>query len=145
MCAPLGGAIGDRIGFRSVLVAALLTGGGVLVLFPFAPTVVLLALAALVFAATTATVSAMVFGLLATEVPADRRSATLNLVYLPLYAAGFVGPLAGSVVVSAGLPAPFIVAGAIIVITGIVLAVRRVGGRSTPGPVSLQPEPPPVY
>ena len=49
----------------------------------------------------------MVFGLLAIEVPAERRSATLNLVYLPLYAAGIVGPALGAIVVSVGLRAPF--------------------------------------
>ena len=42
----------------------------------------------------------MIFGLLATELPADRRSAALNLVYLPLYAAGIIGPAAGALVVS---------------------------------------------
>ena len=52
--------------------------------------------------AATATVSAMVFGLLAIEVPAERRSATLNLVYLPLYAAGIVGPALGAVVAAIG-------------------------------------------
>ena len=76
----------------------------------------------------------MVFALLATEVPADRRSATLNLVYLPLYAAGLAGPLAGSVVVGAGLPAPFLVAGAIIITTGFVLAVRRGSQTRLPRP-----------
>ena len=52
----------------------------------------------------------MVFGLLATEVPPERRSATLNLVYLPLYAAGIVGPAIGGVVVTViGVSAPFVV------------------------------------
>lgn len=130
---PLGGAMGDRVGFRAVLIAALVVGGSILLLLPFAPTLALLALGALVFATTTAMVSAMVFALLATEVPADRRSATLNLVYLPLYAAGLAGPLAGSVVVGAGLPAPYLVAGAIIITTGLVLAVRR-GSQTRPPP-----------
>ncbi len=42
--------------------------------------------------AAVATTGAMVFSLLATEVPPERRSATLNLVYLPLYIAGIIGP-----------------------------------------------------
>ena len=125
LMSPLGGAIGDRIGFRKVLVAALVVGGLVIALAPFAPTVILLALTALVFAATSAVVSAMVFGLLATEVPPERRSATLNLVYLPLYAAGLIGPLAGSVVVGAGIQGPFVVGGASIALTGLILATRR--------------------
>ena len=128
LVSPVGGAIGDRIGFRPVLLGALIVGGCVIALSPFAPSVILLALTALVFAATTAVVSAMVFGLLATEVPPERRSATLNLVYLPLYAAGLVGPLAGSVLVGGGIALPFVAAGAIVIVTGVILAVRR--GRS---------------
>ena len=89
LMAPLGGWLGDRFGFRNVLVVALAVGGAVLSLMPFVPSVGLLAVLAVGFAAATSTVSAMVFGLLATEVPAERRSTTLNLVYLPLYAAGF--------------------------------------------------------
>ena len=50
--------------------------------------------------AATATVSSMVFGLLATELPPERRSAALNLVYLPLYAAGTIGPAVGALVAS---------------------------------------------
>jgi MFS family permease len=135
LVSPLGGAIGDRIGFRKVLVAAMVAGGFVIAILPFLPTILLLALAALVFAAATAIVSAMVFGLLATDVPADRRSATLNLVYLPLYGAGLVGPLAGSAVVGAGIAAPFVVAGAIISVAGLVLAFRR-GGRTADVPTA---------
>jgi MFS family permease len=128
---PLGGALGDRIGFRLVLLAALIGGGTIIAIAPFAPSVPTLALAALGFAAASAVVTAMVFGLLATEVPAERRSATLNLVYLPLYAAGLVGPLAGSVVVGAGLSAPFIVAGGVLLATAAFLALRS---RAWPAP-----------
>src|SRR5918996_1345985 len=78
LIAPLGGRLGDRFGFRNVLVVALAVGGGVLVLMPFVPSVGALAILAVGFAAATSTVSAMVFGLLATEVPAERRSTTLN-------------------------------------------------------------------
>ena len=49
----------------------------------------------------------MIFGLLATELPAERRSAALNLVYLPLYAAGIIGPAVGGALAgrSSGSPA----------------------------------------
>jgi MFS family permease len=122
---PLGGALADRIGYRPVLVGSLLTGGLVIAATPFAPRVDLLALGALVFAATNALVGAMVFALLATEVPPERRSATLNLVYLPLYAAGFVGPFAASLAVSAGLPAPFLIGAGIMIVAAIFVAPRR--------------------
>ena len=126
LVSPLGGAIGDRIGFRPVLVASLLLGGVSLAGMPFAPTVPLLALVALVFAATNAAVGAMIFGLLATETPPERRSATLNLVYLPLYAAGLVGPATGAVVVQlGGLPAPFVVGAGVCVAGAVIVRARR--------------------
>jgi MFS family permease len=122
---PLGGVLGDRIGFRPVLVGALAAGGAVLLAMPFVPSVPALAGLAVVSGAATATVSAMVFGLLAMDVPAERRSATLNLVYLPLYAAGIVGPAVGAgVVVATGLSGPFVLAAAIFIIGAIVIAIR---------------------
>jgi DHA1 family multidrug resistance protein-like MFS transporter len=122
---PLGGVLGDRIGFRPVLVGALAAGGVVLLSMPFVSGVPALAGLAVVSGAATATVSAMVFGLLAMDVPAERRSATLNLVYLPLYAAGIVGPAVGAgVVVATGLAGPFVVAAAIFIIGAVVIAVR---------------------
>jgi MFS family permease len=129
---PLGGVIGDRIGFRPVLVAALGGAGAVLLLMPFVPSVGTLALLAVVLGASTATVSAMVFGLLATEIPADRRSATLNLVYLPLYAAGIVGPAVGAgVATTAGLAGPFVVGGTVFILgaVGILASRGRASGR----------------
>jgi DHA1 family multidrug resistance protein-like MFS transporter len=123
---PLGGMLGDRIGFRPVLVASLGAAGIVLVLMPIMPTVPTLALVAVVLGAATATVSAMVFGLLATEVPPERRSATLNLVYLPLYAAGIAGPAIGAgVAAMGGAAAPFVVGGGIFLAGALLIAVRR--------------------
>jgi MFS family permease len=122
---PVGGWLGDRFGFRRVLVAALAGGGAVLALMPFVPAIGALAGLAVILAAATSTVSAMVFGMLATEVPADRRSATLNLVYLPLYAAGIIGPALGAaVVVAGGIPAPFLLGGAVFIIGSFVIATR---------------------
>lgn len=126
IASPLGGVIGDRIGFRPVLVTALGGAGVVLLLMPFVPSVASLALLAVVLGASTSTVSAMVFGLLATEVPAARRSATLNLVYLPLYAAGIVGPAVGAVVASSGgVAGPFILGGIVLILGAAAILVRR--------------------
>ena len=56
----------------------------------------------------------MIFGLLATELPPERRSPALNLVYLPLYAAGIIGPAAGAVVASvSGVHGLFVAASAV--------------------------------
>lgn len=126
IASPLGGVIGDRIGFRPVLVAALGGAGVVLLLMPFVPSVASLALLAVVLGASTSTVSAMVFGLLATEVPAARRSATLNLVYLPLYAAGIVGPAVGAVVASGGgVAGPFLLGGIVLILGAAAILARR--------------------
>jgi MFS transporter, DHA1 family, multidrug resistance protein len=130
LISPLGGLLGDRIGFRTVLVAALAGGGVVLLLMPIAPGVGALAGLAVVLGAATATVSAMVFGLLATEIPPERRSATLNLVYLPLYAAGIVGPAIGAIVASQiGLSGPFLVGGSVFLVAAVVIGVRRPRSR----------------
>jgi MFS family permease len=71
----------------------------------------------------------MVFSLLATEVPPERRSATLNLVYLPLYVAGIVGPAVGSAVAAATGPGgPFIAGGIVFLAGAVAVGLRR--GRS---------------
>ena len=134
LISPLGGVIGDRIGFRSVLIAALAGAGVVLLLMPVVPSLSSMALLAVVLGASTATVSAMVFGVLALEVPPERRSATLNLVYLPLYAAGILGPALGAVVSRAGgVDALFVVAGVIFLAgsVGIALMARMAARPAT--------------
>jgi hypothetical protein len=57
----------------------------------------------------------MVSGMLAVEVPSERRSATLNLIYLPLYFGGIAGPAIASIVYSSGLDAVFSVAAGVLV------------------------------
>ncbi len=126
LISPFGGAIGDRIGFRPVLVVALAGAGVGLLLMPLVSSVGALALVAVVLGAATATVSAMVFGLLALEVPAERRSATLNLVYLPLYVAGIVGPAIGAAVASlGGVSGPFVVGAIVFMLGAAAIATRR--------------------
>jgi len=131
---PAGGWLGDRIGYRPVLVAALVGTGVASLLMPVAPSVPMLAFIALVAAALYATVAPMVFALLATEVDADRRSQTLNLVYLPLYVGGIVGPVIASQVVKAGLAAPFLLAAVVYLGGGLLIAAQfRVGGAGSTG------------
>ena len=127
LLSPIGGALGDRIGFRRVLLAALGSAAVAIALLPLAASlggVTTLALVAVVVALAIAAIGSMVFGLLATEVPPERRSATLNLVYLPLYLAGIIGPGIGGVVVQAGLPAPFLVGGATLAVATVAVALR---------------------
>lgn len=140
VASPLGGVAGDRFGFRPVLVGALAGGGLALLAVPFVRGVDLLALSVLAFTAFNGAVGAMVFGLLATEVPPDRRSATLNLVYLPLYAAGIVGPTLGAAVATvAGAAGPFWL-GSGVFLAGAVIVGLRLRPR-TPGGATASPPP----
>ena len=66
----------------------------------------------------------MVLGLLAVQIPQKRRSATLNLAYLPLYLAGIVAPMVGALVVTAGLQAVFYAA-ALVAWMGAALELAR--------------------
>jgi MFS family permease len=126
LVSPLGGVIGDRIGFRPVLISALSGAGAVLFLMPVVGSIGALALLAVGLGAATATVSSMIFGLLATELPPERRSAALNLVYLPLYAAGIIGPAAGAVVASlSGVHGLFVVAGCVFLFGAVTILLRR--------------------
>jgi DHA1 family multidrug resistance protein-like MFS transporter len=143
LVSPLGGVIGDGIGFRQVLVSAMVGAGAALFVMPLVGSVGLLALLAVVLGAATATVSSMIFGLLATELPAERRSQALNLVYLPLYAAGIVGPAAGAVVASlSGVDGLFVVASVVFVVGAIIVFRRRSGALTTSreGPATVASE-----
>jgi MFS family permease len=125
LIAPLGGPIGDRIGFRPVLLVSLVVGGLALLSVPLVSAIPPLALAALLFSAANGLVGAMVVSLLATEVPEDRRSQTLNLVYLPLYGAGVLGPLLGSAVSAvAGPTGPYWIGAAVFLVGAVVVALR---------------------
>jgi DHA1 family multidrug resistance protein-like MFS transporter len=144
LVSPLGGVIGDRVGFRPVLISALSGAGVVLFLMPVVGSIGALALLAVVLGAATATVSSMIFGLLATELPAERRSAALNLVYLPLYAAGIIGPAAGAVVASiSGIDGLFVVGGCVFLIGAATILLRRGTATATSavGPADRPPTP----
>ena len=131
---PAAGWAGDRVGFRPVLIASLALGGVASLLMPAAPGLWLLAGASVLLGAAVATTGAMVMSLLATEVPAERRSATLNLVYLPLYIAGIIGPAVGSGIAAiAGPGGPFVAGGVVFLAGALFIGLRR--GR-TSGPRS---------
>jgi predicted MFS family arabinose efflux permease len=128
---PIGGWIADRLGFRTVLIGAIAGVAIALAIVPLGSTVAWLAIAYGLAMAFQAIVGAMVSGLVATETPPDRRSATLNLIYLPLYIGGIAGPAIGAVAVTAGIATVFFVAAAFVA-AATVLAVafaRRTGKR----------------
>lgn len=124
LISPLAGAVGDRVGFRPVLVLALAASGLAVAMMPLAPGVPWLAGINALLSVLSTAVSAMIFGLLAVEVPPERRSATLNLVYLPLYLAGIVGPAFGAAVVGVGLSSVFLLGGLILILAAVLAAAK---------------------
>jgi DHA1 family tetracycline resistance protein-like MFS transporter len=127
----VGGWVADRLGFRPVLVGAIAGLAVAFAILPLESTVIWLAVIYSVAIGCQAIVGAMVSGLVATEAPADRRSATLNLIYLPLYIGGIAGPAIGAVAVTDGLPMVFYVAAAIVAgatVLGVIFT-RRTGVR----------------
>jgi predicted MFS family arabinose efflux permease len=132
------GSIGLVLGLATLVGAAVSPIGGwiagvavALAILPLGSTVAWLAFAYGLAMAFQAIVGAMVSGLVATETPPDRRSATLNLIYLPLYIGGIAGPAIGAVAVTAGIAMVFFVASAFVA-GATVLAVafaRRTRGH----------------
>jgi MFS family permease len=125
LIAPLGGPLGDRVGFRPVLLGSLVVGGLALLAVPLVGAIPPLAGSVVLFTAANGLVGAMIFSLLATEVPVERRSQTLNLVYLPLYGAGILGPLLGGAVSTvAGPKGPFWLGATVFLLGAIVVFLR---------------------
>jgi DHA1 family multidrug resistance protein-like MFS transporter len=130
---PVGGWVADRFGFRTVLVASIAGIALAFALLPLGTSVAWLAITYSLAIAFGTVVGAMVSGLLATEAPAERRSATLNLIYLPLYIGGIAGPAIGAGVVTAGTQAVFFVAAAVLAgATALAAVFARRTGRPQP-------------
>jgi DHA1 family multidrug resistance protein-like MFS transporter len=126
---PIGGWISDRVGFRAVMAVSMAGIAVSSAALPLSPTVGAMAVAYAMAVAFQSAIGAMVSGLVATEVPSERRSATLNLIYLPLYLGGIAGPALGASVVSYGLRSVFYLAAAVLAV-GTVMAVLFARRRS---------------
>ena len=102
---------------------------------PLAPSVGGLAWIVVGYAAMQAATQAMVFGLVAVEVAPERRSATLNLVLLPLYIAGIIGPTMGAAAAGVGrVPSVFAVAAIVSIAGGLLFWASMVRhARAGPG------------
>jgi MFS transporter, DHA1 family, multidrug resistance protein len=100
---PLAGAAGDRYGFRPLLAGACVLAAASLAELALAPSLVWLTIGAVALGAATATAISMVFALLATSVPVERRATTLNLVLLPIYFSSVAGAVVGALLVRRGL------------------------------------------
>ena len=100
---PLAGAAGDRYGFRPLLAGACVLAAASLAELAVAPNLVWLTAGAVALGAATATAISMVFAVLATAVPEERRATTLNLVLLPIYFSSVSGAIVGALLVRNGL------------------------------------------
>ena len=103
LLSPLAGAAGDRYGFRPLLAGACVLAAASLAGLAVAPNLVWLTAGAVALGAATATAISMVFALLATSVPEERRATTLNLVLLPIYLSSVAGGIVGAILVRDGL------------------------------------------
>jgi len=103
LLSPLAGAAGDRYGFRPLLAGACVLAAASLAELAVAPDLVWLTAGAVLLGAASATAISMVFALLATAVPEERRATTLNLVLLPIYFSSVAGGIIGAVLVREGL------------------------------------------
>jgi MFS family permease len=103
LLSPLAGAAGDRYGFRPMLAGACVLAAASLGALAVSPNLLWLTVSAVGLGAASATAVSMVFALLATAVPVERRATTLNLVLLPLYFSSVAGAVVGSLLVRGGL------------------------------------------
>jgi DHA1 family multidrug resistance protein-like MFS transporter len=103
LLSPLAGAAGDRYGFRLMLAGACVLAAASLVELALAPDLVWLTVGAVFLGAAAATAISMVFAIVATAVPEERRATTLNLVLLPIYLSSVAGAFVGAVLVRDGL------------------------------------------
>jgi MFS family permease len=123
LLSPLAGAAGDRFGFRPILAGACVLAAASLGALAVAPNLVWLTAAAVALGAASATAISMVFALLATAVPEDRRATTLNLVLLPIYLSSVAGAVVGALLVRNGLNT-VLLTGAAISLLAMLLTTR---------------------
>lgn len=88
-----GGALADRVGFRPVLLGAIVLATGTMLVGALSDTLAAFVLDYALLGVGVATAGAMLFAFLATGLPSEVRSSVLNLSLLPMYLSGIVGSL----------------------------------------------------
>jgi MFS family permease len=132
LLSPLAGAAGDRYGFRPLLAGACVLAAASLGALALAPNLVWLTAAAVALGAASATAISMVFALLATAVPEERRATTLNLVLLPIYFSSVAGAIVGAQLVRGGLDTLLWTAAAVSLIAALLTTRLPSVARGTP-------------
>jgi MFS family permease len=132
LLSPLAGAAGDRFGFRPLLAGACVLAAASLAELAVAPNLVWLTVGAVSLGAATATAISMVFALLATSVPEERRATTLNLVLLPLYFSSVAGGVVGALLVREGLNTVLWAGAAVSLVAALLTTRLPSAARATP-------------
>jgi MFS family permease len=132
LLSPLAGAAGDRYGFRPLLAGACLLAAASLTELALAPNLVWLTAGAVALGAASATAISMVFAVLATAVPEERRATTLNLVLLPIYFSSIAGAIVGAFLVRDGLNTVLWTAAAVSVVAALLTTRLPSADRASP-------------
>jgi MFS family permease len=132
LLSPFAGAAGDRFGFRPLLAGACVLAAASLAELAVAPNLVWLTVGAVSLGAASATAISMVFALLATAVPEERRATTLNLVLLPLYFSSVAGGVVGALLVRNGLNTVLWTGAAISLVAALLTTRLPSAARATP-------------
>src|SRR6202171_2706822 len=131
LLSPLAGAAGDRWGFRPLLAGACVLAAASLGALAVAPNLVWLTAAAVALGAASASAISMVFALLATAVPEERRATPLNLVLLPIYFSSVAGAIVGAQLVRGGLDTVLWTAAAVSLIAALLTTRLPSAARTT--------------
>ena len=126
------GKLGDRVGFVRILAISFAASVPVTLLLGTLHQVVLFTFCLAVFSGMISIGGAMVFSLFATRIPQSHRSTAMNLVYLPLYLGGIIGPATASGLIHLGLFGPFAGAG-LMFFAGFVLIMLTLVRQPRPG------------
>ncbi len=119
------GRLGDRVGFIRIMTITFFILIPSVVLLGITHQILLFTLALTVFSAGYSIVSAMIFALFSTKIPISHRSTAMNLIYLPLYIGGIIGPAIASFLVSFSITLPFVAASISFLIALLLIATQR--------------------
>jgi MFS family permease len=124
--APSAGIVGDRVGYRPVLLGAICLIAGASVAASLAPSLLAFTVVYALLGVGFATAASMLFTTLATGLARDVRPAVLNLALVPLYLSGISGSLLATqllVTTDGDLRPLWLLAGALVLL-GLVPALR---------------------
>jgi len=125
----LAGRLGDKVGFVKLLVWAFALSIPLVITLGLTHQLVVFGLTLTAYSALLSSGGAMIFALLSTRIPDSHRSTALNLVYLPLYAGGIIGPSLASALAQFGLWGPFAGAG-FIFMAGVIVIWLTLGRKN---------------